>query len=223
LRIVFNKSRETRKVPQAWKKGKLKAAFRKGNTTKRSNYRPLTMLSLPSKMLEKHVSQQIDEQINQHNLSNDKQWGYKRGRSTELLLLNLTEHWKMALGSGKTVGILFIDFKKAFHSVNHTILMGKIQGKGIAGEVYEWLKDYLTDRQQFTDLNGVYSSSQTVKYGVPQGSLLGPRLFKIYVDDLPDNVSEGWVYMFADDTTGYDIGDHHKSNGRGNIRMVKEQ
>ena len=63
----------------------------------------------------------------------------------------------------------------------------------------------MTDRQQFTDLNGVYSSSQTVKYGVPQGSLLGPRLFKIYV---PDNVSERWVYMFADDTTGYDIGDN---------------
>ncbi|CAB4045209.1 Hypothetical predicted protein, partial [Paramuricea clavata] len=62
--------------------------------------------------------------------------------------------------------------------------------------------------QQFTDVNDVYSSSQTVKYGVPQGSLLGPRLFKIYVDDLPDNVSEGWVYMFADDTTGYDIGDN---------------
>ena len=115
-------------------------------------------------------------------------------------MLNITEHWKMALDSGKIVGILLIDFKKAFDSVNHTILMSKIQGVGLAGEVYEWLDDYLINRQQFTDLNGVYSSTRTVKYGVPQGSLLGPRLFTIYVDDLPDNVSEGWVFMFADDT-----------------------
>ena len=90
LRIVFNKCKETRKVHQAWKRGMLKAAFKKGNTTKRSNYRPLTMLSLPSKMLEKHVLQQVDEHIYQHNLSNDKQWGYKKGRSTKLLMLNMT-------------------------------------------------------------------------------------------------------------------------------------
>ena len=86
LRIVLNKGKEMKKVPQAWKKGKLKAAYKKGNPTKRSNYRSLTMLCLPCKILEEHISKQIDYHIERHNLSNDKQWGYKKGRSTELLL-----------------------------------------------------------------------------------------------------------------------------------------
>ena len=102
-----------------------------------SNYRPLTMLCLPSKILEGHVSKQIDEHIEQHNLSNDKQWGYKKGRSTELLLLKITEHWKTEIDNGKTIGVLFIDFKKAFDSVDHTILLNKTQGKGLAGELHE--------------------------------------------------------------------------------------
>ena len=83
----------------------------------------------------------------------------------------------------KKIGVLFIDFKKAFDSVDHTILLNKTQGKGLAGELHEWLTDYLHNRQQYTELNGIHSGTQIVKYGVPQGSLLGPRLFKIYVDD----------------------------------------
>ena len=138
LRIVPNKSKETKKVRQAWKKGKLKVAYKKGNPTKRSNYRPLTMLCLPSKILEEHISKQIDDHIERHNLSNDKQWGYKKGRSTELLLLNMTGHWKIALDSGKMVGVLIIDFKKAFDSVNHNILLSKVQGMGITGDLYQW-------------------------------------------------------------------------------------
>ena len=218
LRIVLSKSKETRQVPRMWKRGKLKVAYKKGNSTKRSNYRPLTMLCLPSKILE-HVAKQGDKHIEQHNLSNERQWGYKKGRSTELLLLNLTEQWKIALDIGKTIEVLFIDFKKAFDSVDHTIVLNKVQGKGLAGELYEWLTDYLVNRQQYTDLNGVYSKTQTVEYGVPQGFLLGSRLFKIYVDDLPDNVTECWLYMFAHDTTAYVIADNinvtiDKSNGK---------
>lgn len=74
----------------------------------------------------------------------------------------------MTLDTGKTVGVLFIDFKKACDSVDHTILLNKVQGKGLAGELHEWLTDYLTGRQQYTDLNGVYSKTQMVEYGVPQ-------------------------------------------------------
>ena len=125
-----------------------------------------------------------------------------------LLLLKITEHWKTAIDNGKKIGVLFIDFKKAFDSVDHTILLNKTQGKGLAGELHEWLTDYLHNRQQYTGLNGVHSGTQIVKYGVPQGSLLGPRLFKIYVDDLPDNITEGWLYMFADDTTAYVVADN---------------
>ena len=101
---VVSKSKETRQVPQKWKKGKLKAVYKKGNSMQCSNYRPLTMLCLPSKILEGHVSKQIDEHIEQHNLSNDKQWGYKKGRSTELLLLKITEHWNTAIDNGKKLG-----------------------------------------------------------------------------------------------------------------------
>ena len=105
-----------------------------------------------------------------------------------------------------TVGVLFVDFKKAFDSVNRTILKKKLLACGFCGDIYDWLVDYLKDRQQFANVNGAESDIRIIIYGVPQGSLLGPWLFSIHVNDLPDFVKSGILFMFADDTTIYSIG-----------------
>ena len=111
------------------------------------------------------------------------QWGYRKGISTESLLLYLSETWKIHIDYGKVIGVIFIDFRKAFDSVDHEILFYKMQACGFYGNVLQWLVSYLDNRNQFVELNGVRSQLYNVSHGVPQGSLLGPRLFSIYVND----------------------------------------
>ena len=114
--------------------------------------------------------------------------------------------WKEALDNGLKVGVLFIDFRKAFDCVDHVILGEKLKALGVSEDMWIWLMDYLANRTQLTQIDGIFSESKPVKIGVPQGSLLGPRLFITYVNDLPDSIRSGEGYMYADDTTIYTIG-----------------
>ena len=134
------------------------------------------------------------------------QWGFRKGRSTDGLLLHMTETWKQALDEGLIVGVLLTDFRKAFDTINHKILEKKLQGCGIAGQMFDISCDYLKDRTQYIELNGIKSKTRVIVYGVPQGSLLGPRLFTIYINGLPDHINQGYVFLFADDTTFYYVG-----------------
>ena len=104
------------------------------------------------------------------------------------------------------MGILFIDFRKAFDCVNYTILGEKLKGVGVTGDLWVWLMDYLSSRRQTKQILGQFSESKLVKIGVLQGSLLGPRLFATYVNDLPGSIKSGEAFMFTDDTTIYTIG-----------------
>ena len=103
----------------------------------------------------------------------------------------LTETWKKAVDLGNKVGVIFIDFEKAFDTVNHEILKDKLQAAGISGLFHEWIASYLTNRRQYVVVNGDRSDIKLVEVGVPRGSLLGPRLFAIYVKDLPDSTPLG--------------------------------
>ena len=102
--------------------------------------------------------------------------------------------------------MLFFDFRKAFDIVNHTIFLEKLKAIGISGDLFSWLDDYMSARKQFVQLSGYQSGSKTVTYGVPQGSILGPKLFSIFVNDLPESITSGDLFMFADDTTIFTIG-----------------
>ena len=119
-----------------------------------------------------------------------KQCGFWKNYSTESLLLHLTETWGNALDKGLKVGVLFIDFRKAFDTVNHTILPEKQKAIGVSGDLLSWLDDYMSARKQFVQLSEFQSKHKTISYGVPQDSILGPKLFSIC----------GNVFMFADDT-----------------------
>ena len=134
------------------------------------------------------------------------QWGFRKGGSPELLLLSLTERWRLALDESKFIGVVFIDFQKAFDCVNHIALTDELHSIGISGSFYEWLLNYLENRKQFVTVNGSNSELLEIDTGVPQGSLLGPRLYIIYSNDLPGATTNASVEMFADDTTVFCIG-----------------
>ena len=190
----------------SWKTARLTSVYIKDDETDCSNYRPISLLSVPSKILESVVNDTIVRHVNKaNNLVTDKQWAYRAGFSTELLLTHLTETWRKAVDEGLVVAVAFIDFKKAFDSVSHTILEMKLERDfGISEPLLDWLKSYLKERQQFTAVNGSTSEMIPMSFGIPQGSVLGPTLF---TNDLPSSVSSGSVYMFADDTTVYCMSD----------------
>ena len=131
--------------------------------------------------MESIVCDSLDYHLVTNELIHSNQWGFKKGVSTESLLLYLTEAWKKAIDDGYKVGVLFVDFKKAFDTVDHAILKDKLSDVGVSGVFHEWIASYLHERFQYVTVNGVRSKLQQIDIGVPQGSLLGPRLFTIYV------------------------------------------
>lgn len=206
LRRVAQCSIKSGKFPTSWKKAKVTAVFKKGSKSECTNYRPISLLSVPSKVIEHLLCSQLKSHLLEHNLQNEHQWGFRPKRSTEDALLYMTEKWRKAIDSGKVVGIVFIDFKKAFDSVSHQILLKKLSACGVSGDCLSYLESYLLDRKQSTTVNGAISNVANVEYGVPQGSLVGPPCFSAYVNDMQENLGCD-LDQFADDSTLHDCSD----------------
>lgn len=155
--------------------------------------------------MESLVVSTLTSHIEEHELSNSNQWGYKLGHFTELLLAKMTEDWRNALDRKLVVAVVFIDFRKAFEAIPHDILLYKLQSFGISGNIHCWIRNFLSNRYQTTVVNG--SKSKPITFGVPQGSVLGPTMFTLFCNDLPDIVEEGEgdLHMYADGTTLYVI------------------
>ena len=129
--------------------------FKKDDAADTSNYRPISLSSVPSKIMESYVSDTIVRHVFDNNLITDYQWAYRDGYSTVLLLVHLSETWRKAVDQNKVVAVAFIDFRKAFDCVSHTTLLHKLRHQfGIQGPLFSWLTDYLSDRTQFSVLNG---------------------------------------------------------------------
>ena len=206
LDYVSISSISSSEYPDIWKLAKVKSAFKKGEHIQVENYRTLSMLSIPGKLLEVQICEALDEHLKNQKLLSDNQWGFRKRRSAEGLLLKLTERWKLAVDSGLTLGVVFIDFQKAFDTISHEILAFKLQALGITGNAFELIISYLNNKHQYTELNGQKSETKAVKYGVPQGSLLGPRLFGVQVNDMPESIDEGELSLFANDKSTYYFG-----------------
>ena len=209
LVTLFRYSIERGVIFSSWKTARLAPIFKKDDETDMGNYRPISLLSVPGKIMESEINDNLVQHIfKSNNLASDNQWAYRAGHSTELLLIHLTETWRRALDSGKAVAAAFVDFKKAFDSVPHDILLTKLNRDfGVTGSLLDLIRNYLSGRQQFTVLNGVKSELLPVRMGIPQGSVLGPTLFVLFTNDLPSSVPTGSVYMYADDTTVFCIGE----------------
>ena len=199
LRIIFNSTLSEHSVPDEWKRARVCAIHKKGNKKLASNYRPVSLTAIICKVMETLVRNHIIEYMKKNKLFSAKQYGFISGRSTSLQLLAVLDMWTEAMDLGYAIDAIYMDFRKAFDLVPHNRLLGKLDSYGISNEITSWIKSFLIGRLQKVTVNGKDSEWSTVTSGIPQGSVLGPLLFVIYINDLPDSVSSD-AYLFADDT-----------------------
>ena len=197
---LFNLSFLQGKFPSLLKVAKVIPLHKKSSKLLCSNYRPISILSNLDKILEKIIHKRLYKFLETNNIIYSLQFGFRKNYSTTLALLNLTENIKQELDRGKFGCGIFIDFQKAFDTVDHNILLQKLSYYGVRGKSNEWFKSYLCDRKQFVSINGFQSDLSEIKCGVPQGSVLGPLLFLIYINDLHLAIKSCKIHHFADDT-----------------------
>ena len=200
LTSIFNLSLQEGIFPDRLKLAKVSPVFKCDDRSLVNNYRPISVLPVFSKILEKIVHTRLFGYLNKHNLLTDKQFGFREKHSTYMALINLVDKISTELDkNNSTVGI-FIDLSKAFDTINHEILLNKLSYYGVRGNALKWFKSYLTDRSQFVQIKDAKSDVLNIKCGVPQGSILGPLLFIIYVNDIVNVSRIAHLIMFADDT-----------------------
>ena len=204
LRIIFQETIKQGRIPTDWKKANVTPIFKKGPRTQASNYRPVSLTSQTCKVMEKIINKKLQDHITTNNLLCQNQHGFTKGRSCLTNLLMALENWTREIDQGNDVDVIYLDFAKAFDSVPHKRLLRKLKGYGIEGKLLSWIQDFLQGRQQRVIYNDEASEWTDVLSGVPQGSVLGPTLFILYVMDIPDVIGSN-VDMFADDTKIYRV------------------
>ena len=168
-----------------------------GSTQDLNNFRFISLLCIFDKIIEKIIHARLYEFLELHNILYVNQFGFRKNNSTIFALMQITEKIKESIDSGKFGCGIFIDLRKAFDTVNHDILLHKLDHYGIRGSILNWFKSYLTNRKQYVDINGESSKIKEISCGVSQSSVLGPLLFLLYINDLPN------ISLFADDTNIY--------------------
>ena len=166
LEILFKKSMENSQIPKIWKQGNVTAIFKNGKKTKAENYRPISLTSVPGKLLERLIRDEIVKQMEVNNLFSAAQHGFVTGKSCSTQLLELMEEITEALDSNEDVDIIYLDFAKAFDKVPHKRLLKKLWGYGILGKVHSWIKEFLTDRSQKVVIEGKSSDSANISSGI---------------------------------------------------------
>ena len=203
LTKIINLSFEKGIVPPDLEIAKVNPLLKGKQKDNVDNYRPISILPALSKIFERAMFNRLYGYLNKYNMLYSKQYGFRQKRGTVDALLDIIETIRQDVDAKKFACVLQIDLRKAFDTVDHKILLGKLDAYGIRGPAHQWLKSYLADRIQYVEIGAHKSTPRNIQYGVPQGSILGPLLFLIYINDLPQCLSSGEAYMFADDTNVY--------------------
>lgn len=201
LCIAINKSLQSGQVPNILKTAKVIPIYKSKDEQLFTNYRPISLLPNISKILEKVVHKRIYKFFNDKELLFHSQYGFRNNHSTNLAISELMSSILKGFDEKKYTLGLFLDLSKAFDTIDHDILIAKLYHYGIRGVALTWLKNYLTGRNQYVEFKGTKSNMLPVSCGVPQGSVLGPLLFIIYMNDLPNALTHSSSILFADDTT----------------------
>ena len=201
LTHILNLSLDQGKFLTDWKIARVQPIYKAGSKVLVENYRPVSLLSIPSKLLEKAINVAFQDYLIENKVLSDRQFGFRPNHSCETASLCMIDQWSQNIDHGYVNGVSFIDMRKAFDAVNHTILLQKLKLVGCTHRSLIWFESYLKDRKQYVSIKGKTSSTRTVRYGVPQGSVLAPLLFSIFINDLPRSIDCEEMFLFADDAT----------------------
>ena len=184
--LICNLSLQTSKFPSDWKQARVTPIFKSGDKSDVYNYRPISVLPVVSKIIERAVHNQLYMYLTERNILNPCQSGFRSKHSTNTTLLDVSDHILKNMNDGKATAAIFLDLKKAFDTVNHRLLIEKLKHIGIKDNTLNWFISYLSNRSQVVSINSSLSDSKCIDIGVPQGSILGPLLFIIFVNSLAD-------------------------------------
>ena len=197
---IINLSLKSGVVPTEWKAARVIPLFKKGKREDMDNYRPISILPAVSKVLERAVHHQLYAYLQRHKILSPFQCGFRKSHSTEWAAMCFADTIRRNIDQGRLTGAVFIDLRKAFDTVDHAVLLRKLSSLGVVQSELHWFRNYLMNRTQVVDYHDVSSAAESVSIGVPQGSILGPLLFILHLNDLPDVVVECSILMYADDT-----------------------
>ena len=203
ISIIFNNIVRQGRYPNLLKIACITALYKSGDKLSPNNYRPISSLSTLNKIFEKLIHSRLSNFFENNGIFYNKQYGFRKGKSTSDAVNDLLGNIYESMNDKKYCGAVFLDLSKAFDTVPHDILLQKLEHYGVRGIALKLLESYLSNRKQFVSANGAQSSTKDITIGVPQGSVLGPLLFLIYINDLPNASTKMMSILFADDTTMY--------------------
>ena len=225
ITIIINQMLNTGIFPYKLKVAKIKPLYKKGDTSNFNNYRPISLLPSISKIFEKVIFQQTYSYFEQNNLLYTSQYGFRKGHSTEYAALELADRIIQQMDENKTPINIYLDLSKAFDTLNHSILIHKLKFYGINGTAIHLFKSYLSNRKQYVEYENNTSDTLLITTGVPQGSVLGPLLFIIYLNDIAKSSDIFDFICYADDTTLSSVlnyfGNSQSSSDNINIELKK--
>ena len=198
---LINLSFSLNVFPSCWKTVKVTPIFKSADPIDVINYRPISVLPILSEIAERHVHNALYSFLCENDLIYITQSGFRSKHSTETALIKIIDDLLFNLDNDRVSGMVLVDYRKAFDMIDHTLLLEKLEVYGLSRDSLQWFTSYLKDRRQLVKLGDKQSSVAIVRHGIPQGSILGPLLFIVFINDLPLYVTSSRIDLYADDTT----------------------